>query len=312
MRPPRDLVIGSRGSRLALRQAVWVKDRIEAAGRQARIEIIRTSGDRFAARPLAAMGGKGVFVKEIEDALLAGTIDLAVHSFKDLPTSQPEGLTIACVPEREDPRDMLLAPGAPTPADLPPGAVIGTGSPRRSCQMLALRPDLQVRDLRGNVDTRIARLGRGDYDAILLAVAGVRRLGIRVEGTVLDFDQMVPAVGQGAMAVETRARDEDLIAFFASLQHAATAAAVSAERAFLRALGGGCQAPIAAIGEIRGGRLRLRGVVADVAGSRLLREAREGPAGDSEGIGAALAQALLDRGAADLVRRFSAPLPEGP
>jgi hydroxymethylbilane synthase len=310
--PARELVIGSRGSRLALWQAEWIKGRIGTAGRPARIQVIRTSGDRFQARPLAAMGGKGVFVKEIEDALLARTIDLAVHSLKDLPTSLPEGLAIACVPEREDPRDMLVAPGSPAPADLRPGAIVGTGSPRRSCQMLALRPDLVVRDLRGNIDTRMARLKSGDYDAILLAVAGVRRLGARVEGTPLGFDQMVPAVGQGAMAIEIREADEDLIALLAPLQHPETALAVAAERAFLKALGGGCQAPIAAVGEIQKGRLLLRGLVADVGGSRLLRESREGPATGGEGIGAALAHSLLDRGAADLIRGSSAPLPEGP
>jgi hydroxymethylbilane synthase len=312
VRPERELVIGSRGSRLALWQAEWIKGRIEAVGRPVRIEVIRTSGDRFLAQPLAAMGGKGVFVKEIEEALLGGTIDLAVHSLKDLPTDLPEGLAIACVPEREDPRDMLVARGSPAPADLPFRAVVGTGSPRRSCQLRALRPDLVVRDLRGNIDTRMARLKDGGYDAILLAVAGVRRLGAQVEGVLLGFDQMVPAVGQGAMAVEIREADEELIALLAPLHHAATALAVAGERSFLKALGGGCQAPIAAIGEIRNGRLRLRGLVADVGGSTLLRESREGRATESEGIGAALARSLLERGADDLIRRSSAPLPEGP
>ena len=198
----RPLVIGSRGSRLALWQAEWARALMERAGRAARIEIVHTSGDRFLEQPLASMGGKGVFVKEIEEALLAGTIDLAAHSLKDLPTAQPDGLKIACVPLREDPRDVLLAPGAPGLAGLRPGAVVGTGSPRRACQIHALRSDLETRDLRGNVDTRLARLRRGDYDAILLARAGLSRLGIDVDGTVLDFDQMARRADVADAAVQ--------------------------------------------------------------------------------------------------------------
>jgi hydroxymethylbilane synthase len=271
--------------------------------------VIRTSGDRIAPRPLASPGGKGVFVKEIEDALLAGEVDLAVHSLKDLPTALPEGLFLACVPEREDPRDLLVAPGAPALADLRPGAVLGTGSPRRACQIRAARPDLSLRDLRGNIDTRLRKLREGRYDAILLALAGVRRLGLDCEGTVLDVDLMIPAVGQGAMAIEARGRDRAIADLLAPLHHQATAAAVRAERAFLSALGGGCRAPIAALAVVQGGTLRLRGLVADPEGVTVLRDAVDGGAADPEAAGEALAGALLARGAAALLTRAGGSLP---
>ncbi len=308
----RILVIGSRASRLALWQAGWVKERIETGGRPARIEVIHTSGDRILDRPLASLGGKGVFVKEIEEALLAGSIDLAVHSLKDLPTAQPVGLRIACVPERADPHDVLIARGAPALEGLRQGAVVGTGSPRRACQIRSLRPDITVKDLRGNIDTRLGKLQRGDYDAIVLALAGVRRLGAEVEGHVLDFEEMLPAVGQGALAVETRSDDPDSAAVLAPLHDPATACAVEAERAFLRGLGGGCQAPIAAVAEVSGDRLLLRGLVGDPEGRRVVRHRLEGDAADPEAAGAALAEVLLAQGAAELVRRVSAaPQPEG-
>ncbi len=308
----RRLVIGSRASRLALWQAEWVKGRLRDAGIECRIETIRTSGDRITDRPLATLGGKGIFVKEIEEALLAGTIDLAVHSLKDLPTAQPEGLAIVCVPEREDPRDILVARGAPALATLPPAAVIGTGSPRRACQIRAARPDLVLKDLRGNVDTRLARLARGEYDAVVLALAGVRRLDAAVEGTVLPFDQMIPAVGQGALAIEARAGDGEVRGVLRPLHHLATACAVAAERAFLRGLGGGCQAPIAAVGEIRGDRLLLRGLVGDADRGVIVGDRREGPASGPEELGRDLAAALLARGADALVSRSVAAPPEGP
>jgi hydroxymethylbilane synthase len=308
----RTLVIGSRASPLALRQAGWVKERIEAGGRPARVEVIHTSGDRIPDRPLASLGGKGVFVKEIEEALLAGSIDLAVHSLKDLPTAQPVGLRLACVPEREDPHDVLIAPGAPSLEGLRRGAIVGTGSPRRACQIHAVRPDVAIKDLRGNIDTRLGKLRQGGYDAILLALAGLRRLGSEVEAQVLDYDVMLPAVGQGALAVETRSDDPDSAAALAGLHDPATACAVEAERAFLRGLGGGCQAPIAAVAEVSGDRLLLRGLVGDPEGRRVVRHSLEGRAADPEAAGAALAEALLAQGAADLVQRFStAPGPEG-
>jgi len=309
----RALVIGSRASRLALWQANWVLERLRLSGVPARLQTIHTSGDRILDRPLAALGGKGVFVKEIEEALLEEAIDIAVHSLKDLPTEQPEGLAIACVPEREDPHDFLIARGGPGLSALPGGAVVGTGSPRRACQIRALRGDLTIKDLRGNVDTRLARLARGDYDAVVLALSGVRRLGAQAEGSVLEFDQMLPAVGQGALAIETRSGDAGASAVLRPLHHAGTAAAVAAERAFLRGLGGGCQAPIAAVAEIRGARMLLRGLVGDAEGRRVLRERMEGEAADPEALGGRLAERLLAQGAGELVRAAPPALPpEGP
>ena len=308
----RSFVIGSRGSRLALRQAEWLRARIAEAGRDASIRIIHTSGDLHPEQPLPAMGGKGLFVKEIEEALLAGTVDLAAHSLKDLPTAQPEGLRIACVPLREDPRDVLLAPGAPGIAGLKRGAVVGTGSPRRACQIRALRSDLEIRNLRGNVDTRLAKLKRGDYDAILLARAGLSRLGIEFEGSVLGFEEMLPAPGQGAMAIETRDPDRELEDLLRPDHHEPTAAAVAAERAFLRGLGGGCQAPIAAVGEVDGPRLLLRGLVASPDGIPLLKDRREGSLDEAEALGLALADAMLARGAAACLAGPPAPPPEAP
>jgi hydroxymethylbilane synthase len=295
------IIIGSRASRLALWQANWVRDRLADIGHEARIVEISTSGDRVRDRPLAALGGRGVFVREIEESLTAGTIDLAVHSLKDLPTEQPEALAITCVPEREDPRDLLAAPGAPALSDLPSGAVVGTGSPRRACQILRLRPDLQIRDIRGNVDTRIAKLQKGDYGAVILARAGVKRIGAEVEGSILEFDQMLPAPGQGALALEVRADDARIAARIAPLNHAATAAAVTAERALLSGLGGGCQAPIAGIGTVDGDVLTLRGLVADPLGKTILTDSCSGPVADPAAIGAQLARALLERGAAALL-----------
>jgi hydroxymethylbilane synthase len=300
----RELVVGSRGSRLALWQAHWLIDRLVEAGRQVRLVEIRTSGDRFADQALAAIGGEGLFVKEIEEALRSGAIDIAVHSLKDLPTVQPEGLVVACVPEREEVRDLLLARGATGLRSLPTGSVVGTGSPRRACQILNLRPDLAVRDLRGNVDTRIAKWQRGEYDAIVLAWAGIRRLGLPVEGRPIELDVMLPAVGQGALAIETRADDAGVREVLAPLHHQPTAAAVAAERAFLRALGGGCQAPIAAVALPEGDRMVLRGLVGEPSGRHLLRGRAEGEPAEAEALGARLAQELVERGARRILPRL--------
>ena len=308
----RSFVIGSRGSRLALWQAEWLRARIAEAGRAVSIRIIHTSGDLLLEQPLPVLGGKGVFVKEIEEALLAGSVDLAAHSLKDLPTAQPEGLRIVCVPPREDPRDVLLAPGAPGINGLKRGAVVGTGSPRRACQIRALRSDLEILNLRGNVDTRLAKLKRGDYDAILLARAGLSRLGIESEGSVLGFDEMLPAPGQGAMAIEIRDTDRELGDLLRPHHHEPTAAAVAAERAFLRGLGGGCQAPIAAVGEVDGTRLLLRGLVAAPDGNPLLKYRKEGRIDEAEPLGLSLADALLSRGAAACLAGPPAPPPEAP
>jgi hydroxymethylbilane synthase len=308
MPAPRPLVIGSRGSRLALWQAGWVLERLGERGQAARIEEIHTSGDRLHDRALAAIGGEGLFVKEIEEAILAGQVDVAVHSLKDLPTRQPEGLLLACVPPREDPRDLLVARGARSIQDMPPGSIIGTGSPRRACQIRSLRPDLTIRDLRGNVDTRVAKWESGDYDAIILASAAVRRLGLTLPASPIPLAEMLPAVGQGALAIETRADDALARAAVAPLHHPPTAAAVASERAFLRGLGGGCRAPIAATAEVRGDRLILLGLAADPEGRRVLRDRSEGAVAETEALGLGLAAILLERGAAELL---ASRVPEG-
>lgn len=303
--------LGTRGSRLALIQCEQVAAGLRAHGARAEIVVIRTSGDRLAQVALADFGGKALFVKEIEEALLAGAVDIAVHSLKDLPTAQPAGLVVSCVPQRADARDLLLARRARTLRALPTGSIVGTGSPRRACQILALRPDLAVRDLRGNVETRVAKWEKGAYDAIILAAAGVARLGLDLDAAPLAIDQMIPAVGQGALAIETRVDDDDARAVLAAWHHPPTAFAVAAERAFLRGLGGGCRAPIAAYAqEVADGMLHLRGLAAEPAGRRAVRGERSGPLEAAEEIGLALAAELLGRGAADLLPRAPSA-PEG-
>jgi hydroxymethylbilane synthase len=309
----RPLVVGSRGSRLALAQAEWVLARLRSQGREARLEIVRTAGDQKATASLEAIGGEGVFVKEIQAALAKGSIDLAVHSCKDLPTAPPEGLVIAAVPERVDPRDFLVARGAPTLRALKTGALVGTGSPRRVAQARRLRPDLAFVPLRGNVDTRIEKWRRGDCDALLLASAGLFRLGLAPEGRPLETAEMLPAVAQGALAIETRASDDDAIAAAGALADPKAMAEVAAERALLAALGGGCRAPIAALADHEGGggRLRLRGLVIDPSGRRVEAGERVGDPARPEEIGRALAADLLARGAAEILPRVTAPAPIG-
>lgn len=258
--------IGTRGSRLAVAQARWVVTRLRDAGTDAEVRIIHTTGDRARKVPLATLGGsagiKGVFTKEIEDALLAGEIDLAVHSLKDLPTELPGGLSLGCVPQRADPRDVLLGG---TLASLPEGAVVGTGSRRRTEQLGHLRPDVSVADIRGNVDTRIRKLRSGGYDAIVLAAAGLERLGrLHEVAEYLPVDVMVPAAGQGALGIEVRTGDPAVLEVLSPLHDARAAAEVRAERALLRALGGGCEVPVGAHAALRDGRLTL---VAAAAGS---------------------------------------------
>lgn len=305
----RQLVIGSRGSKLALWQAEWVRSRLEAAGAgtEVRIEIIRTEGDVRRDVPLAVIGGRGVFTKELEQALLERRIDVAVHSLKDLPTVVPGGLTVAAVAEREDPRDALVPradkmhEGAAVKT-LPRGACVGTSSQRRVAQLKFARPDLVVKDLRGNVDTRLRKLDAGWYDAVILAAAGLRRLGLAGRiGSYVSTEEMLPAVGQGALGVETRADDEEAIRLVRGLDHAETRAACEAERAFLRSLGGGCQVPIAAHASVRGGALRLEGLVAAPSGAKIVRDSVEGDARDAEAVGLALAERLRSRGAEALL-----------
>jgi len=288
------LVIASRGSQLALWQARWVERQLTDAGYECRVEIIKTTGDKITDVPLAKVGTKGLFTKEIEEALLDGRADLAVHSLKDLPTELPEGLVLAAVPEREDPRDAVVGKKL---ADLPSGAKVGTSSLRRAAQLRRLRPDLTVESVRGNLDTRLRKLDEGQYDAILLAAAGLTRLGWgdRI-AEILPPDVMCPAVGQGALAIETRLGGAGILAC-GSLDHAATHAAVAAERGVLAALGGGCQVPIGAYATVEDGELRVVAIVASPDGAEVVRADAAGPVHEAESIGRGLGAELLERGA---------------
>src|SRR5882762_961375 len=260
------LVIGSRGSPLALWQARWIQARLAALGFESRIEIIKTTGDRVTEVPLGSVGGKGLFTKEIEEALLARQVDLAVHSLKDLPTEIPAGLEITAIPEREDPRDAMVGR---TIEELRQGAKVGTSSLRRSAQLRRLRPDLNIESIRGNVDTRLRKLDEGQYTAIVLAAAGLTRLGWanRIAES-LPPEVMCPAVGQGALAIETRVGES----ICQALDHAATRAAVTAERAVLRSLGGGCLTPIGAHARVEQERLRLMAIVISTDGAESVRD----------------------------------------
>jgi hydroxymethylbilane synthase len=302
----RTLVIGSRGSKLALWQAEHARERLLLLNPQIdiRIEIIKTTGD-VKTDPLSVIGGKGVFTKELEDALLDGRIDLAVHSLKDLPTILPDGLSISAICEREDARDALvLRSGVENGSllDLPEGAVVGTSSQRRLAQLKALRSDVVVRDLRGNVDTRIRKLDEGQYDAVILASAGIVRLGLQERISArIAISEMLPAVGQGAIAIETKSDNEFAVQMTSRLDHRETRLACLAERAFLRGLGGGCQFPIAAHAVLEGDILKLDGLVAKPDGSEILRESSSGSSDDPETLGSRLALQLLERGAKALL-----------
>jgi hydroxymethylbilane synthase len=292
------LVIASRGSQLALWQARWVSAQLAAAGHECRIEIVKTTGDKITDVPLGIVGAqtgvKGLFTKEIEEALLDGRADVAVHSLKDLPTELPEGLTLAAVPEREDARDAVVGKRL---ADLPPGAKVGTSSLRRAAQLRRLRPDLKVESVRGNLDTRLRKLDEGQYDAIMLAAAGLKRLGWGARiAEIMEPERMCSAVGQGALAIETRTSGAGLDAC-AALDHPATHAAVMAERGVLGALGGGCQVPIGAYATVAGGRLRLLAIVISPDGAELVRAEAEGAVAEAAELGRKLGAELLDRGA---------------
>jgi hydroxymethylbilane synthase len=302
------LVIGTRGSKLALVQAEWVRNRLSLLdpATEIQLEIIRTTGD-VKTDPLSVIGGKGVFTKELEDALFDGRIDLAVHSLKDLPTIVPDGLALAGICEREDPRDALVLAASSALAcvaisDLPPHAVVGTSSPRRLAQLQHLRGDLEIRDLRGNVDTRLRKLDEGQYQAVILAVAGLKRLGFehRISGRIAP-ELMLPAVGQGAVGIETRADDSSAVDAAHALGHEPSRTACVAERAFLRALGGGCQLPIAAHGVAQGQLLTLDGLVASRDGKHIIRDHISGPSDEAEELGQRLADRLLEGGAAELL-----------
>jgi hydroxymethylbilane synthase len=295
--------IATRRSQLALWQAEHVAARMEAAG--ARVELLPmvTQGDRILDVPLAKIGGKGLFVKELEAAMLEGRADLAVHSIKDVPMELPPGLSITAILTREDPRDAFVSNSAGTLAALPQGARVGTSSLRRQCQLKALRPDLQLLDLRGNVNTRLARLDAGDYDAIILAAAGLRRLEMSARiAEAIGPGTLLPAVGQGAIGIEARDGDEELRDILAGLHHADTASCVLAERALNRALQGGCQVPIAAHAVLDGDTLQLRALVGTVDGTRVLRAEGSGRRSAPEQLGESVAAELLAGGAADILR----------
>jgi hydroxymethylbilane synthase len=305
----REIIIGSRGSKLALWQSEWVKARLEALDPEAsvRIEVIKTQGDVRTDVPLSTIGGQGAFTKELEVALLDRRVDVAVHSLKDLPTVVPQGLAITATPEREDARDALVlmadadAQGASL-RSLVAGAVVGTSSLRRIAQLKHLRPDVRIKDLRGNVDTRLRKLDEGEYDALILASAGLRRLGFgsRISAAI-GTDEMLPAVGQGSLGIETRDDDGRTNALVSRLDVEATRAAVLAERALLRSLGGGCQVPIAAHATVADGRLHLDGLVASLDGAHVIRDTLEGATADADALGQALAARLMERGAGALL-----------
>jgi len=295
------LVIGSRGSKLALWQARHIEAQLQELGHETRIEIIVTTGDKITDVALAQVGEKtatkGVFTKEIEEALLDGRIDLAVHSLKDLPTELPEGLEIGMVPEREDPRDALVGKRLD---ELKPGDRIGTSSLRRAAQMRALQPQAEMLDIRGNVDTRLRKLDEGQYDAILLAASGLKRLGLGDRITqALEAEEMSSAVGQGALAIEIRSRDEATASALAPLEHVATRTAVEAERELLRSLGGGCQTPLGAHAVTNAGTVSLKAAIISADGGTILRASTE--AADPLEAGRGAAKELLAAGAGDLL-----------
>lgn len=301
------IVIGTRGSQLALWQANWVKSELERlhTGLSCELLVIKTKGDKILDVPLAKVGGKGLFVKEIEEALLDGRIDMAVHSMKDMPADLPAGLKIGAIPEREDPRDALVSKNGLTFEKLPMGARVGTSSLRRSAQLLAKRPDLQIETLRGNINTRLKKVTEGDLDAIILAAAGLKRLGMGEHITeCLDPSIMLPAVGQGALCIESRENDERIDAALTPLNHPATRVTVLAERAFLNTLEGSCQIPVGAFAETDGKSLTLRGLVAEVDGSRLLMETDSAENGQNEALGVSVAERLKEAGAAEILARL--------
>jgi hydroxymethylbilane synthase len=296
---PITLRLGTRSSALALTQAGQIRDRLESAHPGLRVELvhIKTRGDKILDVPLAKVGGKGLFVKEIEDGLLEGRVDLAVHSMKDVPVDLPEGLFIAAVPIREDHRDVLISKDGRGLDELAPGARVGTSSLRRQAQLLARRQDLDILMLRGNLDTRLRKLAEGGYEAIVVAAAGLSRMGLLGRATqFLDPGVMLPAIGQGALGIEARRNDPVTVPLLAVLHHPETAVAVAAERSFLATLEGGCQVPLAAWACLDGDRLHILGLVADPEGNRVIQGEASGPADQAETLGRDLAMDLLHRG----------------
>ncbi|MEC4684717.1 MAG: hydroxymethylbilane synthase [Nitrospirota bacterium] len=304
------VIIGTRGSRLALWQAEWVKSELQRLYPDLKVELnrIKTTGDKILDVPLAKVGGKGLFVKEIEEALLRHEADIAVHSMKDVPTEFPAGLHLAVICKREDPRDAFISQVQDSGfkiqkfKDLPEGAVIGTSSLRRSCQLLNIRPDLKIGQLRGNLDTRLKKLDEGQFDAIILAAAGVKRLGWHERITeVLPTGISLPAIGQGAVGIECRAGDDFINTLIMPLNHEETSVCVRAERAFLKKLEGGCQVPVGAYARLIDGKIVMEGLVGSVSGERIIREQMKGKQDIAESIGIRLAEDLLSRGAKEIL-----------
>ena len=306
----RTIIIGTRGSKLALWQAEWVKSELQRLHPGLKVELnkIKTTGDKILDVPLAKVGGKGLFVKEIEEALLSGGADLAVHSMKDVPTDFPEGLHLPVICKREDPRDAFISGIRNSQfairnfRELPQGATVGTSSLRRSCQLLSLRPDLRIEQLRGNLDTRLRKLDEGQFDAIILAAAGVKRLGWGDRITeIITPEISLPAIGQGAIGIECRSGDEFINSLIAPLNHPETSVCVRAERAFLKKLEGGCQVPIAAHAMLVQERVVMDGLVGSISGDRIIRSHIEGSAENAEALGIALAEEVLSRGAKEIL-----------
>ena len=301
------IVIGSRGSQLALWQANWVKSELERLHSNADIDIriIATSGDKIQDVPLSKIGGKGLFVKEIEEALLANEIDLAVHSMKDVPMELPTELGISVITKRENPLDALISKNGEKLADLPQGATIGTSSLRRSSQLLKYRDDFKIHPLRGNVDTRLRKVEEGKYDAILLASAGLNRLGWANRITEeISHDILLPAMGQGALGIETRLDDTMIYDFISTLNHEQTHYAVSAERSLVGRLDGGCQVPIGAYARVEKGLITLKGLVASLDGEIIYKLENVGPVDDAINIGQELGAQLLKMGANEILEKL--------
>ena len=296
--------IGTRASLLAMAQSTNIKECIKAQYPGITVELVKiiTKGDRILDVPLAKVGGKGLFVKEIEEAMLRGEIDLAVHSMKDVPSELPEELHLGIVTKREDPRDAFISNKFSSIKDLPDGAKVGTSSLRRKSQLALLRPDLVIEDLRGNLDTRLRKLDEGLYDAIILAAAGLNRLKLNERATdYFSPEEMLPAVGQGAVGIELRKDDDELLEGLSFLQDDETSVRVRAERAFLLRLEGGCQVPIGAFAVVENDFISLTGLIAAVDGSRMLKETASGPLADAEQMGISIAEKLLGMGGAEIL-----------
>lgn len=304
---PRTIRIGTRGSALALAQTRWVEAQLQARhpGLATELVTIRTTGDKLKDVPLAQVGGKGLFIKEIEEALLAGSVDLAVHSLKDMPAETPPGCILGAVPPREDCRDAFISHRYASLGDIPSGGRVGTGSLRRKVQILHRRPDLEVVHLRGNVDTRLRKLETEGLDAIILAAAGLNRLGLgHITQWHLAVTEMLPAIGQGALGLEVRRDDQEMLRLLNPLNHYPTQVAVTAERAFLARLEGGCLIPVAALGRLENGSLTVEALISDLEGRRFLQDRVSGSPEQAQDLGRTLAEMLLERGGGEILQEI--------